>query len=72
MTFAAGTQPSLTMVIVPVGGGIDPERGQSKQKKKKERGKIVKVAEMSERFTFINAQAVDHSGGNNFIGVPIA
>lgn len=59
------------MVIVPVGGETDPERGQSKQQKKK-RGKIVKVAEMSKCFTFINAQAVDHSGGNNFIGVPIA
>lgn len=33
---------------------------------------FIKDAELPVQFTFVNPQAVYHSGGNNFIGVPIA
>lgn len=56
------------MVMVPV--KKETERGSVKTKKRKR--KNLKVAGMSERFTFINPQAVHHSGANNFIGVPVA
>lgn len=64
LTFTAGTQPSLRILMTPVGQKYRPELEEILKKKEMNYGES---AEGNVSRTFINPQTVHHSGSNGFI-----